>query len=49
MDRNISMTSFFSNCTRTEAENTVKEIDVSLTIRGSITSWVDGRAGVVAR
>ena len=49
MDRFISMASFFSNCTRTEAENTVKETDVLLTTRGSITLGVDGRAGVVVR
>ena len=49
MDRCISIASFFSNCTRTEAENTVKETDVSLTARGSITSGVDGRAGVALR
>jgi hypothetical protein len=48
VDRCISIASFFSNCTRTEAENTVKETDVSLTARGSITSGVDRRAGVVA-
>ena len=49
MDRCISIASFFSNCTRTEAENTVKDTDVSLTARGSITLGVDGRAGVVVR
>jgi hypothetical protein len=37
VDRCISIASFFSNCTPTEAENTVKETDVSLTARGSIT------------
>lgn len=49
MDRCISIASFFSNCTRTEAENTVKDTDVSLTARGSMTLGVDGRAGVVVR
>ena len=49
MDRCISIASFFSNCTRTEAEKTVKETDVSLTARGSITLGVDGRAGAVVR
>jgi hypothetical protein len=49
VDRCISIASFFSNCTRTEAENTVKETDVSLTARGSITLGVDGRASVVVR
>ena len=49
MDRCISVASFFSNFTRTEAENTVKETDVSLTARGSITLGVDGRAGGVVR
>ena len=49
MDRCISIASFFSNCTRTEAENIVKETDVSLTAKRSITSGVDGRAGVVTR
>ena len=49
MDRCISIASFFSSCTRTEAENTVKETDVSLTARGSTALGVDGRAGVVVR
>ena len=49
MDRCISIASFFSKCTPTEAEKTVKETDVSLTARGSIALGVDGRAGVVVR
>ena len=49
MDRCISIATFFSNCTRTEAENTVKETDVSLTAKGSITLGVEGRTGVVVR
>lgn len=49
MDRCISVATFFSNCTLIEAENTVKETEVSLKARGSATSGVDGRAGVVTR
>jgi hypothetical protein len=49
VDRCISVASFLSNCTRTEAENTIKDTDVSLTARGSITLGVDGRTGVVVR
>jgi hypothetical protein len=49
VDRCISIASFFANCTRAEAENTVKETDVSLTARGSIMLGVDGRAGVEVR
>ena len=49
MDRCISAATFFSNCTLIEAENTVKETEVSLKARGSATSGLDGRAGVVTR
>ena len=49
MDRYISVASFFSNCTRIEAENTVKETDTSLTARGSAASGFDEGVGVVAR
>lgn len=47
VDRCISVATFFSSCTRIEAEKTVKETDVSLTVRGFATSDFDATEVVI--